>query len=207
MQLSVAERQALGGAALVLLVQALVPLHGALEYRQALVASQPWRALTAHLVHVNWVHALLNLAAWLVVARLFAPELRTWRQPLVLAVAALAVTLHLALLHPGIAWYRGFSGTLHGVFFAGATAWLLALLTDGERRPRALWLPAVLVAGGWVKVLAEQPGGSLTPYAQWLGAGIVPQAHLAGAVAGSMLGLLFAWAGPREPVTHARNNS
>jgi len=205
MQLSAAERQALGGAALVLLVQALVPLHGALEYRQALVASQPWRALTAHLVHVNWVHALLNLAAWLVVARLFAPELRTWRQPLVLAVAALAVTLHLALLHPGIAWYRGFSGTLHGVFFAGATAWLLALLTDGERRPRALWLPAVLVAGGWVKVLAEQPGGSLTPYAQWLGAGIVPQAHLAGAVAGSMLGLLFAWAGPREPVTHARN--
>jgi rhomboid family GlyGly-CTERM serine protease len=205
MQLSVAERQALGGAALVLLVQALVPLHGALEYRQALVASQPWRALTAHLVHVNWVHALLNLAAWLVVARLFAPELRTWRQPLVLAVAALAVTLHLALLHPGIAWYRGFSGTLHGVFFAGATAWLLALLADGERRPRALWLPAVLVAGGWVKVLAEQPGGSLTPYAQWLGAGIVPQAHLAGAVAGSVLGLLFAWAGPREPVTHARN--
>lgn len=205
MQLSVAERQALGGAALVLLVQAIVPLHGALEYRQALLASQPWRALTAHLVHVNWVHALLNLAAWLVVARLFAPELRTWRQPLVLAVAALAVTLHLALLHPGIAWYRGFSGTLHGVFFAGATAWLLALLADGERRPRALWLPAVLVAGGWVKVLAEQPGGSLTPYAQWLGAGIVPQAHLAGAVAGSMLGLLFAWAGPREPVTHARN--
>lgn len=205
MQLSVAERQALGGAALVLLVQAIVPLHGALEYRQALVASQPWRALTAHLVHVNWVHALLNLAAWLVVARLFAPELRTWRQPLVLAVAALAVTLHLALLHPGIAWYRGFSGTLHGVFFAGATAWLLALLADGERRPRALWLPAVLVTGGWVKVLAEQPGGSLTPYAQWLGAGIVPQAHLAGAVAGSVLGLLFAWAGPREPVTHARN--
>ena len=205
MQLSAAERQALGGAALVLLVQAIVPLHGALEYRQALVASQPWRALTAHLVHVNWVHALLNLAAWLVVARLFAPELRTWRQPLVLAVAALAVTLHLALLHPGIAWYRGFSGTLHGVFFAGATAWLLALLADGERRPRALWLPAVLVAGGWVKVLAEQPGGSLTPYAQWLGAGIVPQAHLAGAVAGSVLGLLFAWAAPREPVTHARN--
>lgn len=205
MQLSVAERQALGGAALVLLVQAIVPLHGALEYRQALVASQPWRALTAHLVHVNWVHALLNLAAWLVVARLFAPELRTWRQPLVLAVAALAVTLHLALLHPGIAWYRGFSGTLHGVFFAGASAWLLALLADGERRPRALWLPAVLVTGGWVKVLAEQPGGSLTPYAQWLGAGIVPQAHLAGAVAGSVLGLLFAWAAPREPVTHARN--
>lgn len=205
MQLSVAERQALGGAALVLLVQAIVPLHGALEYRQALVASQPWRALTAHLVHVNWVHALLNLAAWLVVARLFAPELRTWRQPLVLAVAALAVTLHLALLHPGIVWYRGFSGTLHGVFFAGASAWLLALLADGERRPRALWLPAVLVTGGWVKVLAEQPGGSLTPYAQWLGAGIVPQAHLAGAVAGSVLGLLFAWAAPREPVTHARN--
>ncbi len=149
MQLSAAERQALGGAALVLLVQAIVPLHGALEYRQALVASQPWRALTAHLVHVNWVHALINLAAWFAVARLFAPELRTWRQPLVLAVAALAVTLHLALLHPGIAWYRGFSGTLHGVFFAGASAWLLALLADGERRPRALWLPAVLVTGGW----------------------------------------------------------
>ena len=58
------------------------------------MAIQPWWALTAHLVHVNWVHALLNLAAWLAVARLFAPELRTWRQPLVLAVAAAAARIH-----------------------------------------------------------------------------------------------------------------
>jgi rhomboid family GlyGly-CTERM serine protease len=191
MQLSTAERQALAGAVLALLLQAIVPLHALLEYRHALLLAQPWRALSAHLVHINWTHALINLVAWIVVARLFAPELTGWRQPLVLLVAALVIALSLALLHPGILWYRGFSGALHGVFFAGATCWLLTLLRGGERHWRALWLPLLLVAGGWIKVLAEQPGGSLTPHAEWLGAATVPQAHLAGALAGSSLGLLF----------------
>jgi hypothetical protein len=53
-------------------------------------------------------------------------------------------------------------------------------------------MPAALLAGGWIKVIVEQPGGSATPHADWLGVAVVPQAHLAGALAGSVLGVLFA---------------
>jgi rhomboid family GlyGly-CTERM serine protease len=191
MQLAAAERQSLAGAALLLLLQAATPLHAGLQYQQGLMTHEPWRALTAHLVHVNWTHALINAAAWFIVARLFAPEFTRWRQPIVLVACALAITLSLALLHPTIAWYRGFSGVLHGLFFAGALCWLLDTLRAGKTSMRALWLPVLLVVGGAIKVALEQPGGSATPYADWLGAGTVPQAHLAGAVTGALLGALF----------------
>ncbi len=192
MSLSTAQRQALVGAALLVLLQAVTPVHALLQYEQGLALSQPWRALTAHLVHINWTHALINAAAWVVVARLFAPELPGWRQPLVLAASALAITLSLALLHPAIAWYRGFSGVLHGVFFAGAACFLLTTLRAGKTHVRDLWLPLALLVGGAIKVALEQPIGSTTPYAEWLGAGTVPQAHLAGALTGGLLGVLFA---------------
>jgi rhomboid family GlyGly-CTERM serine protease len=143
-------------------------------------------------VHIKWTHALINAAAWFIVARLFAPEFARWRQPVVLLASALAITLSLALLHPTIAWYRGFSGVLHGLFFAGALCWLLGTLRAGKTSMNALWLPVVLVAGGAIKVALEQPAGSATPYADWLGAGTVPQAHLAGAVTGALLGVVFA---------------
>jgi hypothetical protein len=53
-------------------------------------------------------------------------------------------------------------------------------------------------------VIAEQPGGSATPFADWLGAGTVPQAHLLGAVAGALVGAALALrprrrAGAAEP--------
>lgn len=167
----------------------------ALELRPGLAWREPWRLLSAHLVHINTTHVLINAAGWVLLARLFAPELAARTQALVLLAAALAVGAGLVLLHPAIAWYRGFSGVLHALFFAGAVQWLLAALR-GARTLRRLWLPALLVAGGTVKVLVEQPAGSATPYAQWLGAQTVPQAHLFGALAGVVVGLArSAWAG------------
>lgn len=171
-----------------LLLQAL-PNVDALDYRYAALSDEPWRWLTGHLVHVNWQHALINAVALWVVARLFAPDLSAWRQLAVLLAAALAISAGLALLYPSIVWYRGLSGALHGLFFAGASVWLIKALRGGFRE---LWLPSALFFGGWIKVALEQPGGATTPYAEWLGAGVVPQAHLIGAACGTLLGLMFA---------------
>lgn len=194
------EQIALAGALLLLALHAWPAAGSALEYRHALIAAEPWRLLSAHLVHINWTHALINAAAWVVVARLFAPDLSAARQGLVLAAGAVAIGAGLALLHPAIVWYRGFSGALHALFFAGATCWLLRdLRQPAERHWRALWLPTLLVVGGWIKVITEQPAGSATPFADWLGAGTVPQAHLIGAACGAVLGAVFARRDTPEP--------
>lgn len=186
--LSRAEVIAIVVALLILALQASADLS-TLEYRNANFATQPWRWVTAHVVHVNWQHALINAAALCVVAHLFAPDLSPARQLWSLLAAALAISACLALIFPTIVWYRGLSGALHGLYFAGATLWLIKAKLG---RFRQLWLPSVLFLGGWIKVLVEQPGGAATPYAEWLGAGVVPQAHLVGAACGTLLGLLFA---------------
>jgi rhomboid family GlyGly-CTERM serine protease len=172
----------------------LLALHAfapgeALEYQRGALARQPWRLFTGHLVHINWPHALINAAALWVVARLYAPYLSAARQAIAVAASALAISATLAWLYPAIEWYRGLSGALHGLFFAGAAAWLL---TERPRSLRRLWLPAALFAGGWAKVLLEQPYNGALPHADWLGTAIVPQAHLAGAACGTVLGALLA---------------
>jgi rhomboid family GlyGly-CTERM serine protease len=188
---------ALAGSALILLLQLAPAVLPALEYRRAALMAEPWRLLTGHLVHVNWTHALVNAGAWLVLARLFAPQLDARRQSLILALGAAFISLALAARYPSIEWYRGASGALHALFFAGTTTALGASLR--ERPRRAALIPLALLAGGWIKVVLEQPGGSATPYAEWLAATTVPQAHLLGAVAGTVLGLYFAARARQRP--------
>lgn len=182
------ERVALGAAIALLALHAFAPGES-LEWRRALLAAEPWRIVTGHLVHVGWRHALINALALVVVARLFAPDLGVRRQLATLAASALAVSAALAWLYPAIEWYRGLSGALHGLYFAGAVTWLLS---EPRRSVRSLWLPTTLVAGGWIKVALEHPVAGSVAQAEWLGAAVVPQAHLAGAVCGTLLGALFA---------------
>lgn len=196
--MSRAEQFALAGGLLLVLLHAAAGawpgVGAALEYRYGVAASEPWRLITAHFVHINWPHVVINAAAWFVVARLFAGELAPSRQVRVVPVAAVVISVGLATVYARIEWYRGFSGVLHALFFAGATTWLKqALASAASRRVAALWLPGALVAGGWIKVALEQPAASAaTPHAAWLGAATVPQAHLLGAACGTLLGLVFA---------------
>lgn len=189
---SAAEGVALAVALLLLALHA-VGAGSALEYRSADLASQPWRAFTGHFVHVNWAHAAINAAALLIVARLFAPDLSWQRQLAALILGALAISAVFALALPSIGWYRGLSGALHALFFAGAATWLLSAR---PRTVRALWLPIALFVGGWIKVVLEQPFGAPPPVADWLGVPVVTQAHLIGALCGTVLGALYAVAQP-----------
>ncbi|HUN92475.1 MAG TPA: rhombosortase [Burkholderiaceae bacterium] len=197
--LSRAERWTIAAALLVLLLQAAVgrwPALGALlEYRRELLAGAPWRLVTAHLVHVGWGHALVNVMAWLIVARLFAAELGAAEQALVALVASIAISLGLAAAFPGIAWYRGLSGVLHALFAAGAAAALVEALgstrgSGARRTAAAAGYPVALLAGAWIKVGVESvsAGASLHPVA-WLGAAVVTQAHLIGAAFGTAAGI------------------
>ena len=203
------ERFALIGAFLLVLLHAgvfaLPALGQSLEYRRELLGTQPWRLLTGHFLHINWQHVFVNAAAWVVLARLFAQELSISGHAAVVFAASVAISLVLAWLYPAIAWYRGFSGVLHAIFFAGATAWLThALQRKQTRNVKALWLPAALLLGGALKVLFEQPGADASTYVDWLGANTVPQAHLIGAACGAVLGVLLGRAAASGARTAAR---
>ena len=69
-----------------------------------LIASQPWRLLSAHLVHLGWTHLALNLAGlavlWALLASVMPP--RHWAV-LMLACGA-GTTLGLLAFSPEVAW-------------------------------------------------------------------------------------------------------
>lgn len=156
------------------------------EYDRSLIAVQPWRLLTGHLVHLSWSHALVNLVALMLITRIFARWLGPRQEIAVLALCALGISLVFWLLLPELAWYRGLSGALHGLFFAGTVVWFASI------RGRARWLAAAVFLGGAAKVVFEQTWGGPLPYAAWLGGAVVPQAHLAGMLFGWTSGLRLA---------------
>ncbi|MGQ0429453.1 MAG: rhombosortase [Gammaproteobacteria bacterium] len=170
-----------------------------LEYRRPLLLSEPWRLFTGHFVHLSWLHAVLNCVALLILERLFEGRLRRSELWLVLVGAPVLISTALWIALPQLEWYRGLSGTLHAIFFAGSVTW--ASTTD-----RARWLPVAALAGGTIKVLLEQPWEPQFPFQEWLGAAVVPQAHLAGALSGVVAGFFFAMARRRKPASKDRMN-
>lgn len=158
------------------------------EYRRALLGDEPWRALSGHLAHLSWMHWAVNAVALVLVAALLAPWLSARAQTATLAASALGVAASLAVLWPEVAWYRGLSGALHGLFFAGVLVWW-ARAARGSR-----WLPALLLAGGLVKLGLEQAWRFEPAPLAWLGAPAVGPAHLVGALVGLACGgLVLAW--------------
>ena len=149
-----------------------------LEYqRQALSMDQWWRLLSAHLVHLNFVHLVFNLVGLMVLWIMFATEWWLTRWLMIVVGAILAIDIGLWFGSPEVQWYVGASGVLHGIWAAGAWAQLRRRLALGA-------LPLLLLV---VKLAYEQ----LHQTSLVLGnLPVVTEAHLYGTVGG----LLSAWA-------------
>jgi rhomboid family GlyGly-CTERM serine protease len=158
---------------------------GMFEYRRALAAREPWRLLTGHFVHLGFLHALLNCVALVLVGHLFADRLTARGFFGILGIAPILISILFLVAMPELDWYRGLSGVLHALFFAGCVVWIEA--TTG----RARWLPIAALIGGTVKVLIEQPWDGSFPVHEVLRAAVVPQAHLIGAIVGTAAGLVI----------------
>lgn len=171
---------------LVVLAMEILGLGPALEYRRPLLLSEPWRVLTGHFAHLSLLHAMLNGVALLLLGRLFADRLRSGELWAILAGAPLAISLVFWAAMPELGWYRGLSGVLHAFYFAGCVVWVRT------SQGRARWLPTAALVGGMIKVLMEQPWDASFPFHAWLGAPVVPQAHLIGAIVGAAAGLYLA---------------
>jgi len=163
----------------------------ALRYeRNALLDGQLWRALTGNLVHVSWAHLGVNLA---VAAALTAALGRYLRWQAVL-LCGLGVSAGLFLFCLRLRWYAGLSGLLHGLLAFGALeAW--------RASRRRVWLVLLGLLAG--KLILEEVRSAPESLEALIGARVVVEAHLFGALTGALCVALL-W---RRPVSRAGEGS
>lgn len=155
------------------------PLRNALSYqRAAIAAGEWWRVLSAHVVHLDANHAILNGLGLVLMWALFARDYSPLRWLAIYWVSGLAISLGLYVFDPQIEWYVGASGALHGVMTAGTLAHLRRRDLDG-------WILAIFIVA---KLSYEQFAGQM-PFAG--AANTVVDAHLYGAIGGLVLALFL----------------
>jgi rhomboid family GlyGly-CTERM serine protease len=139
--------------------------------RSAIAAGGWWRLLTAHIVHLDAHHLVLNELGLVLMWSLFAQDYDVVEWCAIVLAGALAISSGLWWLSPHVAWYVGASGVLHTVMAAGAAKHL------AERA----WDRWILITGLCAKLAWEQWGGTQAPL-------IVVDAHLYGACCGFLVG-------------------
>jgi rhomboid family GlyGly-CTERM serine protease len=183
----------LGASALLLWV---APLSGAtttqgpgLTFWQLVLSQdgslEAWRWLSAHLLHTDASHLLLNAAALLILGAAIESSAGGRRRLLRgLATGAAAVTLWFYLL-ADVRYYCGLSGVLNGCFMLALNEVDAAATARGQPER---WLRPFLVLialGAFAKASYELVQGTpLLIDQQWPTA---PGAHLAGLLAGTLL--------------------
>jgi rhomboid family GlyGly-CTERM serine protease len=140
--------------------------------RTALAAGQWWRLITAHVVHLDLEHTLLNLLGLVMMWALFARDYRPRQWLVIVAAVVLAIDAGLWFWDTQIHWYVGASGALHGFMAAGTLAHLRRGDLDG-------WILAIFIV---LKLGYEQWSGAL-PFSD-SGVPVVVNAHLYGALGG-----------------------
>lgn len=155
------------------------PVREALQWHRASIAEgEWWRLLTAHLVHLDLMHASVNAAVLVLLAVLFGHVYSLSRHAVNALVGMLVIDAGLYMLGD-LDWYVGLSGVLHAM---AAAAVVRLIITRGD--PLA-WGVAVF---GFAKIVYENLAGAMPFTAQ--GTLVVTDAHLLGVLAGMAVGLI-----------------
>ncbi|WP_141100927.1 rhombosortase [Roseateles aquatilis] len=165
-------------------------VQAAMEWRPELAWREPWRAITAALLHWSPQHLIANLAGCAVLgllglaARLSPRDAAAW-------LLAWPLTQFGLLAEPHLTRYGGLSGVLH----AGVAVAVVGMIRRRDAHGRERVIGLLIGLGLIVKVAAERPlsGPPLRHWDGW-GIAIAPLAHLTGLVAGVCAALLCALA-------------
>jgi rhomboid family GlyGly-CTERM serine protease len=138
--------------------------------RGALLQGEWWRCLTAHVVHLDLQHAVLNVTGLALVWALYR---RLWSGPQWLFITLggmAAIDAGLWFLQPQVQWYVGASGALHACLAAGllaqlrterAIAVIVAVLLTAKLAWEARYGPLPFAGEGHDVVLAAHRYGAL----------------------------------------------
>ena len=147
--------------------------RAALRYeRMAIAAGEWWRLVTAHFVHIDLEHTLLNVMGVVLMWAIFARDLAPRQWLIVTTAVLLTIDAGLWFHDKGVDWYVGASGVLHGFMAAGTCVHVRRGDLDG-------WILAIFIV---LKLGYEQLHGQL-PFAE-SGMPVVVNAHLYGALGG-----------------------
>jgi rhomboid family GlyGly-CTERM serine protease len=144
--------------------------------RAGIAAGGWWRLLTAHIVHLDLHHLILNELGLVLVWSLFAQDFDAVDWCAIVLAGALGISCGLWWLSPKVTWYVGASGVLHTVMAAGTAKHL------AERA----WDRWFLFLGLGGKLIWEQSGAPTQPL-------VVVDAHLYGAISGFVVGGALSW--------------
>ena len=170
------------------LLQAIGPEY--FRYQQDLVEQgQIWRFVSAHWVHVGWMHLLLNGLGLAICVSLTTPGWSPARWLLCCVIMAIGISTLLALYNPDVIDYAGLSGVLFGLYM------LTALSLYSRDRLIAVLIIAAIV----IKVLMEQFSFYDFNSGDLIGARVIVDAHL--------YGLLMAIAIALASATYTMNHS
>ena len=148
----------------------------ALRYeRTAVLDGQWWRLVTGHLVHADAAHLAWNLAGAALVWWLFGAEYGRLEWLVIVLASAAAIDIAFLGWMPGLDWYVGLSGVLHGCMAAGLAAWL------ARARDPLVLLVAILFGA---KLVFEHWQGPLPFTAGTLALPVIVEAHSYGAIGG-----------------------
>jgi rhomboid family GlyGly-CTERM serine protease len=139
--------------------------------RGAIAAGGWWRLLTAHVVHLDLHHLILNELGLVLMWALFAADYDPIEWCVIVLSGALVISSGLWWLSPRVTWYVGASGVLHSIMAAGCAKHLAERAWDR-------WILLLCLAA---KLTYEQLGGHEPAL-------VVVDAHLYGAGSGFLVG-------------------
>lgn len=161
--------------AVALIVMGLLQLSDfqTLRYQQNWLANgEYWRIFSAHWVHVNTPHLLLNAFGLVLCMGITSPPWSIMRWVIYNFLLTLGISISFTLLNPELQWYAGYSGVLYGIFMLAAI--------DLYRRDKPI--AVLLTMAISTKIVLEQVGGFNVTSSKFIGTPVVIDAHLYGAL-------------------------
>lgn len=166
--------------------------------RDAIAAGEYWRLVTGHLVHVGATHFALNLLGVLLVTDLLWNELQARHGFALVIMSVIVIDIGLWYRYPGLDWYAGLSGLLHGLWAGCALTGLRPAVRSGPCNgifvpekflPHLINSMALVLLCG--KLWIEYQTGPVSEAVALIGAPAVYAAHWYGAMAGAGYALLL----------------
>ena len=148
--------------------------------RELIHQGQYWRFVTAHFVHLNFNHLILNLLGLSLVLLIVDKTWSLWAWLILIISSALIQSICFYYLLTNVSAYVGFSGVIHSLYVAGS----VFLLTQSANRKLAIILLSLVT----LKLLTENRGQGISVTEQLIGGHVLVEAHLYGVV----IGLVFA---------------